>query len=101
MRRAGQLIAWILVAPTLVVAPQAAPAQEQVVKDGYEALVGLFREWRTFERPPLRDGAPDYTAATFERRHAELAALRARLRGIDTRSGRSRSRWTTASSSRR
>ena len=46
MRRAGQLIAWILVAPTLVVAPQAAPAEEQVVKDGYEALVGLFREWR-------------------------------------------------------
>lgn len=83
MRRAGQFIAWILVAPTLVVAPQAAPAEEQVVKDGYEALVGLFREWRTFERPPLRDGAPDYTAATFERRHAELAALRARLRGID------------------
>ena len=83
MRRAGQFIAWILVALTLVVAPQAAPAQEQVVKDGYEALVGLFREWRTFERPPLRDGAPDYTAATFERRHAELAALRARLRGID------------------
>ena len=53
------------------------------MKDGYEALVELFREWRTFERPPLRDGAPDYTAATFERRHAELAALRARLRGID------------------
>ncbi|WKV12758.1 hypothetical protein [Marivirga harenae] len=27
----------------------------------YEALVSLFKEWRTFEEPPLLDGAPDYT----------------------------------------
>jgi len=53
------------------------------VKDGYQALIELFREWRAFERPPLRDGAPDYTATTFERRHGELAELQARLRGID------------------
>ena len=30
----------------------------------------------------LRDGAPDYTAATFQRRHGELAAWQARLAAI-------------------
>ncbi len=52
---------------------------------GYDALASLFADWRSFEHPPMRDGAPDYTAATFERRHAELAAWRARLEAIDTK----------------
>ena len=81
--RAAELVSSILVTSILAAAPRAGLAQEQSVKDGYQALVELFREWRVFERPPLRDGAPDYTAATFDRRHRELAALRARLRGID------------------
>ena len=51
---------------------------------GYDSLVRLFEDWRAFERPPLRDGAPDYTAATFARRHAELPAWQARLAAIDT-----------------
>jgi len=34
----------------------------------YEDLTALFQEWRTFENPPLRDGAPDYTAETFKKR---------------------------------
>ena len=34
------------------------------------------------EAPPLRDGAPDYTATTTARRHAELPKLRARLAAI-------------------
>jgi hypothetical protein len=51
---------------------------------GYDTLTRLFEDWRNFERPPLRDGAPDYTAATFARRHAELPAWRARLAAIDT-----------------
>jgi hypothetical protein len=45
----------------------------------YEDLLALFAEWRAFETPPLLDGAPDYTAARFERRYAEYQALRARL----------------------
>jgi hypothetical protein len=48
----------------------------------YGALVELFTEWRAFERPPPRDGAPDYTAETFRRRHAELPAWQARLAAI-------------------
>ncbi len=51
---------------------------------GYDELTRLFEEWRAFERPPSRDGAPDYTAATFVRRHRELAAFQKRLDAIDT-----------------
>ncbi len=49
----------------------------------YDDLVALFRDWRAFEEPPTREGAPDYTAATFTRRHDELKKYTARLAGID------------------
>jgi hypothetical protein len=64
----------------------AIPAQsgEMSMIDGYARLLQLHQEWRTFERPPFVHGAPDYTAATFARRHQELAGYRQRLAAIDT-----------------
>lgn len=50
---------------------------------GYPALVTLFEDWRAFERPALRDGAPDYTAAAMAAKHEGLKALQARLAAID------------------
>ncbi len=50
----------------------------------YPELVALFNEWRAFEAPPLRDGAPDYTAETFEKRRPAFEELQARLLAIDT-----------------
>jgi uncharacterized protein (DUF885 family) len=50
----------------------------------YGTLTTLFEEWRAFETPPLANGAPDYTAATFERRLKALPAFRERLEAIDT-----------------
>ncbi|MCB9295325.1 MAG: hypothetical protein H6559_19710 [Lewinellaceae bacterium] len=47
-------------------------------------MVTLFNDWRAFETPPLRNGAPDYTAETFEKRHPAFEQLRARLLAIDT-----------------
>ena len=52
---------------------------------GYGELLQLFQDWRAFERPPFVNGAPDYTAATFARRHQELARYRARLDAIDAK----------------
>jgi hypothetical protein len=49
----------------------------------YQDLVTLFKEWRTFEIPPLRDGAPDYTAETFEHRWPEFKQLQAKLHTFD------------------
>ncbi|WOJ93086.1 hypothetical protein R0135_15055 [Congregibacter variabilis] len=50
----------------------------------YDELVDLFDDWRAFEKPPLLDGAPDYTAERFAKAHAELPALQNRLNDLDT-----------------
>ena len=51
--------------------------------DTHADLLELFADWRTFEVPPLRNGAPDYTADTFAARHADYQALRARLDAME------------------
>jgi len=61
-----------------------ATAEDARVNDGYRQLLALYKDWRAFERPPFVNGAPDYTAATFARRHQELGAWRGRLAAIDT-----------------
>ena len=52
-------------------------AQTKLQSNDYQSLVSLFKEWRTFEKPPLLNGAPDYTAKTFERRWPEFKKLQA------------------------
>ena len=49
----------------------------------YQVLVDLFEDWRTFERPPLLEGAPDYTRERFEQRQPAFLELRRRLEAID------------------
>lgn len=67
----------VLTSVALSASPEAAPAAS------YADLLTLFADWRAFAAPPLRDGAPDYSAATVARRHAELAGYRARLDAFD------------------
>ena len=50
----------------------------------YQDVEALFKEWRTFERPPFVDGAPDYTAATFNDRWPAFKELQSSLQSIDT-----------------
>lgn len=50
----------------------------------YDDLVSLFKEWRDFEKPPVKDGAPDYTKATFDQRWGDFVQLRSRLNAMDT-----------------
>ncbi len=54
------------------------------IKTTYDDLVSLFKEWRSFEVPPLRDGAPDYTAITFDKRKSDFETLQKQLMAIDT-----------------
>ena len=56
----------------------------------YEDLTNLFQEWRTFETPSIREGAPDYTAETFKKRLPAFKQLQAKLLAMDTTG------WTTA-----
>ncbi len=58
--------------------------------DGYDDVVTLFKEWRTFERPPMLDGAPDYTAEMFAKRYESFKKYRQRLDEID------HSKWPVA-----
>ena len=52
----------------------------------YEDLVALFREWRAFQTPPVRDGVPDYRPATMAAQYRELPRWRSRLAAIDAAS---------------
>lgn len=51
--------------------------------DEATGLLELFQDWRDFERPPLRDGAPDYTSETFAKRQQHYRRLRERLDAMD------------------
>lgn len=57
---------------------------ENFTSHNYGDLVALFKEWRTFEKPPLLDGAPDYTVETFEKRWPKFRELQSRLQSIDS-----------------
>ena len=85
--RAGVALAAPLAAcaPTnsTVPAPVTAPAPTALQSTSYDDLVKLFEDWRRFERPPMLEGAPDYTAERTAQRHAELAGYQARLKAID------------------
>ena len=45
----------------------------------HDDLIDLFTDWRQFEQPPLLDGAPDYTAETFDRRYVSFQGFKSRL----------------------
>jgi hypothetical protein len=49
----------------------------------YQDLVRLFEEFVTFERPPLKEGVPDYTAATVAAKREQLKTFQSRLAAID------------------
>ena len=68
----------------LALAPLAGDAASGVKSEpGYDELLVLFSEWRRFERPPLLEGAPDYTREQFDARQPGFMALRQRLDDID------------------
>lgn len=54
------------------------------VSTTYDQLVSLFQDWRTFENPPLLNGAPDYRLATFQSREGDFNQLQAKLNAFDT-----------------
>ncbi len=67
-----------------LVALMAGCASSPVVRTSdYDELLRLFDDWRAFENPPLRDGAPDYTAPRMSAAHAEWRSYRDRLHAID------------------
>jgi len=84
---AGRLILRALLITITIGTPAWSAAEDAMTRSSYQDLVALFEDWRAFERPPMREGAPDYTAQTFARRHRELKGFQARLAAIDPAHG--------------
>ena len=58
-------------------------AQEKTLNtDKHQELITLFDDWRSFEAPPLLEGLPDYSQATFDKRWPAFVALKKRLQEI-------------------
>ncbi|HEX5214720.1 MAG TPA: DUF885 family protein [Vicinamibacterales bacterium] len=50
---------------------------------GYDDLVRLFGEFQTFEKPALKNGAPDYSPAAVTERTQLLKAMQTRLAALN------------------
>lgn len=75
---------WLLILITLFFSEKLNCQNTDKENVEYSNLISLFKNWRSFEHPPLRDGAPDYTAETFDKRDTDFMDLRERLLAIDT-----------------
>jgi hypothetical protein len=51
----------------------------------YDGLLKLFAEFVNFERPALKNGAPDYSAAAVAARRVTLKTFQSRLAATDTK----------------
>jgi len=58
--------------------------KSKFTSNDYNDLVQLFEDWRAFEKPPMLNGAPDYTQETFDKRWPEFKELQSQLMVIDT-----------------
>ena len=66
-------------------------AQEKTLNtDKHQELITLFDDWRSFEAPPLLEGLPDYSQATFDKRWPTFVVLKKRLQEI------SKKDWTAS-----
>src|SRR5690606_3910373 len=58
-------------------------SQVQWAQESHPELKRLFRECRDFEKAPLRNGVPDYTAETFDKRWPLFKELQAKHMAMD------------------
>ena len=79
---AGVTAACLLAAASLAGGDAARPT-EAVSKGTYEDLVAFFREWRSFQKPRIVDGVPDYSAGAMAAQRGELSNYQRRLAAID------------------
>ena len=71
------------IAGLLTIAACTLPLAAAPQRGTYQDLVALFDEFLVFERPPLKEGAPDYTAAAVAARQAKLKTFQSRLTALD------------------
>ncbi|MEO8188725.1 MAG: DUF885 family protein [Acidobacteriota bacterium] len=79
----GITAACLLAAATLVAGPEGRPSASSKRSASYEDLASFFREWRSFQKPKLVDGVPDYTPRAMAAQRTELSSWQSRLAAID------------------
>src|SRR6266542_624771 len=82
--------ACLLAAVALVVGAAGPAAPGSPRNTLYEDLLSFFRDWRSFQKPRLVDGVPDYSAGAMAVQQRGLASWRQRLAATDP------SGWTVA-----
>lgn len=50
--------------------------------ESHPELIKLFKDWRSFESPPITQGVPDYSSVAFAQRREGFEKLRSRLLGL-------------------
>ena len=50
----------------------------------YEQLAELFKTWREFQKPVIKEGVPDYSVVAMQRQHEELKNWQQKLQNFDT-----------------
>jgi uncharacterized protein DUF885 len=80
MRR---VTSFLLVSLAFAVAALAIVLDAHQARRTYDDLVKLFADFLEFEKAPMKDGAPDYTAKSIAGRQATLEAFKSRLASID------------------
>src|SRR5438876_1125282 len=71
-----------LLAAAFVVAA-AGPEPDPLRSGRYESLLTFFREWRSFQKPKLVEGVPDYSAGAMAAQKRDLETWLRRLTAID------------------
>jgi hypothetical protein len=76
--------ACLLTAPVLASGGDGAGGSSKAPRSTrYADLVSLFGEWRSFQKPKLVGGVPDYTASAMAAQQRELGSYQRRLAAID------------------
>ncbi len=52
--------------------------------NSYQQLVELFKAWREFQKPPVKENVPDYSVAAMKKQHEELKSWQQKLLNFDT-----------------
>ncbi len=81
MPHVARVLVQLLVSVTLCT--QVTVSGSSVRARTYQDLVALFDQFLEFERPSLKEGAPDYTAAALAPKLTRLQTFQARLAAID------------------
>jgi hypothetical protein len=80
----GAMSAWLLAAATLAAGGDARKDVTTATHSSrYEDLASLFGEWRSFQKPKVVDGVPDYTQSAMASQQHELSSYQRRLAAID------------------